>query len=86
MSINNINRRSSTTSDNNIVMTSSTINIAVMGDPKTGKTSLIECFLNSKFEEKSTDTILNISKTKIIVQNFNIHINILYYLMTYIVI
>lgn len=51
------------------------VNIVILGDPKSGKTSLIECFLNNKIEDKNTDTILNIYQTKFYAKNYNFTIN-----------
>ena len=51
------------------------INIAILGDPKSGKTSLIECFLKENIEEKNNETVLNIYQSKISEQNFNLDLN-----------
>jgi small GTP-binding protein len=63
--------QSSTKENNN----SFTINIAVLGDQKSGKTSLIESFLSDKIQEKKVDTVLNIFHTNIFEKQFNLNIN-----------
>jgi small GTP-binding protein len=62
----------STTKENN---NSFIINIAVLGDQKCGKTSLIESFLSDRVQEKNIDTVLNIYQTKISEKHFNLNIN-----------
>jgi small GTP-binding protein len=51
------------------------INIAILGDPKSGKTSLIECFLKENIEEKNKETVLNIYQSKITEKDFNLDLN-----------
>ena len=46
------------------------INIAVLGDPKSGKTSLIECFLFGSVSERYKDTVLNIYQSNITEKKF----------------
>jgi small GTP-binding protein len=51
------------------------INIAIVGDAKTGKTALLECFLKESFSDKSTETVLNITKCKFSIKHFNFDLN-----------
>ena len=52
-----------------------TINIAVLGDPKCGKTSLIECFLFGGVSDRYKDTVLNIYQSNITEKRFKIDMN-----------
>jgi len=52
------------------------INIAVMGDSRCGKSSLIECYLNEKIVEENIETILNIHETKFNLKNLDLTVNI----------
>ena len=51
------------------------INIAVLGDPKCGKTSLIECFLFGSVSERYKDTVLNIYQSNVTEKKFKIDMN-----------
>jgi small GTP-binding protein len=52
-----------------------TMNIAVLGDPKSGKTSLIESFLQGTVSERFKDTVLNIYQSNVSEKKFKIDIN-----------
>jgi GTPase SAR1 family protein len=55
------------------------INIAILGDRKCGKSSLVECFLSQRMEDKNTETVINITKADIkINEEYNLHVNFLY--------
>ena len=58
-----------------------TINIAVMGDPKCGKTSLIECFLFGGVSDRYKDTVLNIYQSNITEKRFKIDMKKLTYFL-----
>lgn len=51
------------------------VNIAVLGDPKCGKTSLIESFLFGSVSERYKDTVLNIYHSNITEKKFKIDMN-----------
>ncbi len=51
------------------------INIAILGEPKCGKTSLINCYLYNTIEEGNCETVLNIQQKRVYIQNFEININ-----------
>ena len=53
----------------------SKINIALVGESKSGKSSLIKCFLFNKIEESNDQTILNITNAKIKIINKTINVN-----------
>lgn len=54
------------------------INIVLLGDSKCGKSSLINCFLNLKFEEQDIETIIELSKFTLKVGNHCFTVNLLY--------
>jgi small GTP-binding protein len=56
-------------------MKCNTINIAVLGDSKCGKSSLIDCYLHNKIEEGNIETVLNIQQKVISIKNFEINLN-----------
>ena len=43
------------------------IRISIIGESKSGKTSLINCYLKKSFFTKNEDTILNIHSKKILI-------------------
>ncbi len=53
------------------------INISVLGDSRSGKTSLVNCYLTQKFEEKTNETIINITKAEAKIGETNVEINFL---------
>ena len=53
-----------------------TIRISIFGESKSGKTSLINCYLKKSFCDKKQDTILNIHSKKLLINN-NININLI---------
>jgi GTPase SAR1 family protein len=61
---------------NNLILMKS-INICVLGDPRSGKTSLINCYLKKSFEEKTNETIINITKAEARIGTTNFEINFL---------
>ena len=50
------------------------IRISIFGESKSGKTSLINCYLKKSFSIKNEDTILNIHSKKILINNKNINL------------
>jgi small GTP-binding protein len=52
-----------------------TINIAVLGDPKSGKSSLIEAFLFGQITERFKDTVINIYQSNITEKKLKIDLN-----------
>jgi GTPase SAR1 family protein len=53
------------------------INICVLGEPRCGKTALINCYLNQSFEDKTNDTVINITKADIKIGGTPVEINFL---------
>ena len=53
-----------------------TIRISIFGESKSGKTSLINCYLKKSFNDKEQDTILNVHSKKILI-NHKININLI---------
>jgi GTPase SAR1 family protein len=45
------------------------INLAVVGDSKSGKSSLVDCFLSQQVEDQYSETIINITRGEIKIDN-----------------
>lgn len=52
------------------------VNLAVIGDPKSGKTALVESFLTEKFLQESSDTVLRVTKTRLKAKQCMLDVNI----------
>jgi GTPase SAR1 family protein len=65
-----INEENKKKTKNNVL----TIRISIIGEKKSGKTSLINCYLKKSFSIKNEDTILNIHSKKILINNKNINL------------
>lgn len=72
---NKTNQEPPNTTPNNV------LNIALIGDSKSGKTSLVECYLNKTFDENYTETIVSVHKTKIKLESHSLILNILYFIV-----
>lgn len=52
------------------------INIAVLGEPKCGKTSLIECYTEKQYDEVYLETVVNVYRTQMRINNYDFFLNI----------
>lgn len=53
------------------------INIAILGESRCGKSSIIKCFLSNEFQEKTSETIINIYTASFEIDENNIDVNFL---------
>jgi GTPase SAR1 family protein len=54
-----------------------TINISVLGDPSSGKTSLINCYVKQSFDDNTNETIINISRAELKIGGTSVEVNFL---------
>lgn len=73
-----MSKGSSSNFNNNLVVPSEPviIYICVLGEPKSGKTTLIDCFLTETFSDKNYETIINVTKAKINIKNLNLELHL----------
>jgi len=72
----NSSENKSNSSEKNFTKNSNnlSIRISIIGESKSGKTSLINCYLKKSFFTKNEDTILNIHSKKILINNKKINL------------
>ena len=71
---NSIENNSNSIENNQNLKNNLSIRISITGESKSGKTSLINCYLKKSFFTKNEDTILNIHSKKILINNKKINL------------
>ena len=73
-SSNSSENKSNSSENNQNLKNNLSIRISIIGESKSGKTSLINCYLKKSFFTKNEDTILNIHSKKILINNKKINL------------